>query len=109
MIDVVFLLLVFFMIAARFGPESGLEITPATAGPAAWQGPPRLVEVAPGGMRLNGVAMAPGALVAELGRLTATQADPILIRAGEGADLQALVDALERLSAAGFTGLVLVE
>ena len=109
MIDVVFLLLVFFMIAARFGPEAGLEIASATAGPAAWQGPPRLVEVAPGGMRLNGVAMAPGALVAELGRLTATQADPILIRADKGADLQALVDALERLSAAGFTGLVLVE
>ncbi|TCO70503.1 ExbD/TolR family protein [Rhodovulum euryhalinum] len=109
MIDVVFLLLVFFMLAARFGPQSGLELTAATGGAAAWQGPPRLVEVAPGALRLNGVAMALPALGAELSRLSETPADPVLIRPRDGADLQALVDAMEALTALGFTGLMLVE
>ena len=110
MIDVVFLLLVFFMIAARFGPEAGLEIAPAAPGSAAdWQGPPRLVEVAPDGLRLNGVALAPAALVAELHRLTETASDPVLVRAGAGTDLQALVDALDLLAQSGFSGLMLVE
>jgi len=109
MIDVVFLLLVFFMIAARFGPEAGLELRSAAGGAADWQGPPRLVEVRPQGLRLNGAAMAPEALVSELGRLTETPADPVLLRGRDGADLQALVDALGTLSAAGFSGLMLVE
>ncbi|GAA0288564.1 ExbD/TolR family protein [Rhodovulum strictum] len=109
MIDVVFLLLVFFMLAARFGPLSGLELTPATAAPAEWQGPPRLVEVAPGALRLNGVAMDLPALAAALGRLTDSPADPVLIRPRDGVALQALVDAMEALAGAGFSGLVLVE
>ncbi|TCM85251.1 ExbD/TolR family protein [Rhodovulum steppense] len=109
MIDVVFLLLVFFMIAARFGPFSGLELIPATAAPTEWQGPPRLVEVAPGGLRLNGVAMDLPALAAALGRLTGSPADPVLIRPRDGVALQALVDAMEELAGAGFSGLVLVE
>ncbi|SIO25386.1 outer membrane transport energization protein ExbD [Rhodovulum sp. ES.010] len=109
MIDVVFLLLVFFMIAARFGPQAGIEIAPAQGGAADWQGPPRLVEVGPDGLRLNGVPTAPAALIDDLGGLTDSLADPILVRPRAGADLQALVDAMERLGAAGFSGLVLVE
>ncbi|TCP42940.1 ExbD/TolR family protein [Rhodovulum marinum] len=109
MIDVVFLLLVFFMIAARFGPQAGLELVAGTGGAAEWQGPPRLVEVAPDGVRLNGVAMDLPTLAAELDRLTDSPADPVLIRPRGGADLQALVDAMEALSAAGLANLVLVE
>ncbi|OLS51216.1 ExbD/TolR family protein [Rhodovulum sulfidophilum] len=110
MIDVVFLLLVFFMIAARFGPEAGIEIVAAQAGGAGtWQGPPRLVEVRPSGLFLNGQAMAPEEIAAELARITPAAGDPVLLRARDGADLQALVDAMEALGQAGVTGLMLVE
>ncbi|MBN2905515.1 MAG: biopolymer transporter ExbD [Rhodobacteraceae bacterium] len=109
MIDVVFLLLVFFMIAARFGPEAGLTIQPASGGAAAWQGPPRLVEVGAGGLRLNGVPLEGPALIAQLSRLTQAPGDPIVVRADTGTALQVLVDALDVLSDAGFTGLMLVE
>ena len=51
MIDVVFLLLVFFMLAARFGVEGSVALTVGSGG-AAYEGPPRLVEISPDGTRL---------------------------------------------------------
>lgn len=108
MIDVVFLLLVFFMLAARFGVEQAVPL--ATGGGAgAWEGLPRLVDILPEGQRLNGVAVSPEALVAGLAPLMAAPADTILLRPREGAALQRLVDVMETLAAAGYTGLVLVE
>ncbi|WP_414898136.1 ExbD/TolR family protein [Rhodovulum sp. YEN HP10] len=110
MIDVVFLLLVFFMIAARFGPEAGIGIFAAQGGGAAdWQGPPRLIELRPDGLSLNGQAMAPEAIAAELARITPVPGDPVLLRARDGADLQGLVDAMEALGRAGVAGLMMVE
>ncbi|MBK1635987.1 ExbD/TolR family protein [Rhodovulum adriaticum] len=109
MIDVVFLLLVFFMLAARFGPQAGLELGTASGGSTAWSGPPRLVEVTQDGMRLNGVSMDLPALLDRLAALTPRQGDPVLVRARPGADTQALVDALEALAGAGFAGAMLVE
>ena len=44
MIDVVFLLLVFFMLASRFGSEEALPL-PLAGGGGTWSGPPRLVEI----------------------------------------------------------------
>lgn len=108
MIDVVFLLLVFFMLAARFGQETGLELQLAGNG-APYQGPPRLVELAPEGLLLNGMPVGDEALAGELTRLTDTPADIILLRPRAGADVQRLVDVMSRLSEAGFTGLSLVE
>ncbi|ARC88280.1 biopolymer transporter ExbD [Rhodovulum sp. MB263] len=110
MIDVVFLLLVFFMIAARFGPEAGIGIVAAQGGGAGdWQGPPRLIEVRPDGLSLNGQVMAPDAIATELARITPAPGDPVLLRARDGADLQALVDAMDALGRAGVAGLMLVE
>lgn len=108
MIDVVFLLLVFFLVAARFTPEGTVELAPAGGG-GEWSGPPRLVEVRPGGLSLNGVASAPDALLAELARLAPDPALPVILRAREGADLQALVDAMTLLREAGHARLLLVE
>jgi len=111
MIDVVFLLLVFFMLAARFGVEGALELTlaPGSDEGEVWQGPPRLVEVRPDGVALNGVAMADVALAGALAPLTAQPSDPVLVRAAEGAMLQRIVSVVEALSRAGFGRLVLVE
>ena len=108
MVDVVFLLLVFFMLAARFGQDQAIPLQ-IGVGAGAWQGPPRLVDVLPDGQRLNGVAVPPDALVARLAGLVESATDPIVLRPRDGASLQRLVDVMETLSAAGYTGLVLVE
>jgi biopolymer transport protein ExbD len=108
MIDVVFLLLVFFMLAARFGAEQAIPLR-IGAGAGEWEGPPRLVDVLPEGQRLNGVPVTPEALVKDLAPLVEAPTDPIILRPRDGASLQRLVDVMEALSAAGHTGLVLVE
>jgi len=110
MIDVVFLLMVFFMLAARFGSLGALELVIAGGGDAeAWQGPPRLVEVLPEGLTLNGVPQEPGSLPDALAALMENRGDPVLIRAADGADLQRVVAVIDRLAGAGFGRLVLVE
>ena len=108
MIDVVFLLLVFFMLAARFGQDQALPLAIGT-GAEAWEGPPRLVDIAPDGQRLNGVPVTPEALVAGLGPLVRSPDDAIVLRPSDGAGVQRLVDVIETLKAAGYTGLILVE
>ena len=108
MIDVVFLLLVFFMLAARFGQDGAIGIT-AAGGNAPYSGPPRLVGIEAGSLTLNGVELALDALPAALSELTGAPADTIVLRAGPSADLQALTEVLSVLSAAGFTSLVLAE
>ena len=47
MIDVVFLLLIFFMLVARFGVDNVIDINlPATRGQnVQYEGPPRLIEI----------------------------------------------------------------
>jgi biopolymer transport protein ExbD len=110
MIDVVFLLVVFFMLAARFGAEGTLDLAlAAPQGGAVWQGPPRLVTVAPGGVALNGVAIEAAALPAALGALMAGPDDPVVLRAAEGVDLQRLVAVIGILQAGGIARLVVAD
>lgn len=108
MIDVVFLLLVFFMLATRFGTDFTVQMNLASGGDS-YSGPPRIVDVLPEGETLNGVPMATEALFAELAVLMETPQDTIILRAGEGAVLQRVVDVMVALEAKGFTTLVLVE
>ncbi len=110
MIDVVFLLLVFFMLASRFGTEGALNLSLAASGQGAeWSGPPRLVEIGAGGaLRLNGAPLAPGALVGALGALMAGPSDAVVLRADEGAAVQDLVAVADALRGAGLTQLLLV-
>jgi biopolymer transport protein ExbD len=108
MIDVVFLLLVFFMLVARFGQEGAITLTGAGGG-GDYRGPPRIVEVRPGGLSLNGTALPESALLAGLAELSESPDDTVILRPRDGATLQALVDAIELLSSAGLTRLVLVE
>lgn len=108
MIDVVFLLLVFFLLVARFGAEATITLAAPGAG-GAYEGPPRLVEVSPAGLRLNGVPLAADALLAALGGLSAGPGDMVILRAAGGATLQDLVGAMELLRGAGHARLVLAE
>ena len=108
MIDVVFLLLVFFMLAARFGHDMAVPLSAAGTG-TPYQGPPRLVDVQPAGLSLNGQSQDMDSLVAALPALMQSGSDPILLRAQGGTDLQRIVTVIEALQDAGFTQLVLVE
>lgn len=108
MIDVVFLLLIFFMLASRFGVDRALPLSVA-GNAATYSGPPRLVEIGTVGLSLNGRPVTPDALADALIPLMQTPDDTIILRASDGADLQALVEVMDQLAAAGLSRLVLVE
>jgi len=107
MIDVVFLLLVFFMLAARFGTT--LELPVATSAGGAYEGPPRLVEIAPDRVLLNGRELGLQDLVPELGVLMQGRDDSVLVQPAAGSDVQRLVEVLEHLAEAGLTSVHIVE
>lgn len=107
MVDVVFLLLVFFMLAAQIGRDAVLPM--GTAGGGGYEGPPRLVAIAPDSLRLNGVPLPEAALAERLATLTDTRDAAIILRPEGGATLQRVLDIAAPLGEAGFTGLVLAE
>lgn len=109
MIDVVFLLLVFFMLASRFGVERTLQLSlGGTGAQAAWSGPPRLVDIgAQGEISLNGRSVALADLAGDLEPLMDTPADPVVLRP-KGGDLSAVTAVIDALRAAGLSQLVLV-
>jgi biopolymer transport protein ExbD len=108
MIDVVFLLLVFFMLAARFGHDLSLPVATA-AGAAAYDGPPRLVVIEAEGLTLNGRRLPLGTLPEALRPLMETPEDIVVLRPAEGVALQRLITVSDALRAAGLERLVVVE
>ena len=108
LIDVVFLLLVFFMLASQFGREGAMDLS-ASDGAGDYAGPPRLVAILPDGVTLNGVALAEAGLADALQDLVASPDDAIVLQGADGADVQRLADIVTDLTAAGFTRLILVE
>ncbi|MFD2740952.1 ExbD/TolR family protein [Sulfitobacter aestuarii] len=108
MIDVVFLLLVFFMLASRFGLDLQMPLNVAGSAGGAYAGPPRLVDIAPSELRLNGSDTPLAGLADSLAELTETPEDTIILRPREGAVLQRIVAVMETLSQAGYRRLVLI-
>lgn len=108
MIDVVFLLLVFFMLASQFGQDASVRLSGAGAG-AAYSGPPRLIDIAPDGLTLNGMGIDIAGLPDALTPLTQDPGDTVILRGTDGASLQRLLDVAQALQAAGFANLVVVE
>ncbi len=108
MIDVVFLLLVFFMLAARFGLPQSLPIALSSGG-SAYSGPPRLIVVQPDALILNGAPIRADALPDALAALTDSPSDSILLRPTDATDVQRLIDVITLLRAQGFTSLAVLE
>lgn len=107
MIDVVFLLLIFFMLAARFGMDQAIPLRAGGSGDG-YSGPPRLVELQAEGVLLNGIATPDAALPSALGDLVETPTDTIVLSAGE-ADTQRLADIITLLERNGFTAIALTD
>ncbi len=108
MIDVVFLLLVFFMMVSRFGAEQAVPLELAGTG-GVWSGPPRLIDISDSGVLLNGSAVPDTKLVQALVPLMASPQDPVVLRLSEGSDAQDLMAVMDRLQAAGITRLSVVQ
>ncbi|MCL1628840.1 biopolymer transporter ExbD [Roseibaca sp. V10] len=109
MIDVVFLLLVFFMLAARFGQDVGLALAPAGQATASYAGPPRLVEFAGGMVWLNGVETDLLVLPDALAPLMPNPDALVILRPRDGASVQDAARLTDALRAAGLSSLVLME
>ena len=106
LIDVVFILLVFFMLASTFTEWRAMELAvPAEATePHPDQPEPLVVKVAADGLQLDGDPLSLGALVERVG--AAVDAEPergIIVRPGDDVRLQRVVTVMERLNAAGGT------
>lgn len=108
MIDVVFLLLVFFMLASQFGKDVSLPLIVGGEG-AAYEGPPRLVQISAGTLRLNGVVVTLNGLVDALPEMTTSPQDIIVIQSDNTASLQRLVIVADHLAAAGYSQIAMVE
>lgn len=110
MIDVVFLLLIFFMLASRFGGDQVLALSGGGAGSGAvWDGPPRLVRIEPQALHLNGAEIAADGLIAALRPLMPDPGASVVVRAGDGVSLQRLIGVMDVLQGAGITNLIVVE
>jgi len=108
MVDVVFLLLVFFMLAARFDTE--LTVALSQPGDAAdYEGPPRLVEVYSDRLELNGILLTPAQLSEALRPLMPSESAVVLMRPRGDADVQRVVETLNLLARGGIANVVLVE
>ncbi|MCA0270662.1 MAG: biopolymer transporter ExbD [Proteobacteria bacterium] len=109
MIDVVFLLLVFFMLASRFVTDTTIPVATAGAQGQTDQTALRLVDVETGGaVRLNGGPVALAGLADAITALGAGLDDAIVLR-GRETTVQDIIGVMETLREAGFTRLVLAE
>ncbi len=110
LIDVVFILLVFFMLASSFLDWRSIALTPPSAGAsaAALEGSV-LVEVRPSGLRLSGRPIGIDALAAEIReRLEGKPDQAVFLKAAAGVPLQDAVLVLDTLAAAGVVHLSLI-
>lgn len=108
MIDVVFLLLVFFMLASRFGSDAVLQLPLAGQG-GTYDGPPRLIGIGANNLDVNGVPVADKNLTQALAPLMTSPADMLILRGRDGASLQRITDVTTLLRRGGFSNFVLVE
>ena len=97
MIDVVFLLLIFFMLVARFGVDKVIDINlPSALGHnSQYEGAPRLVEIQSGKIvSLNGFEIPLDQLSGKLRELMPSPNALIIIRSSAEANTQDLLDVL---------------
>ena len=97
MIDVVFLLLIFFMLVARFGVDKVIDINlPSALGQSSqYEGPPRLVEIKSGNIvSLNGSQISLDQLSSNLSQLMPSPNALIIVRSSAEANTQDLLDVL---------------
>ena len=112
MIDVVFLLLIFFMLVARFGVDKVIDINlPSAFGQnAQYAGLPRLVEIKSGNIvSLNGTEIPLYQLSSKLSQLMPSPNALIIVRSSAQANTQDLLDVLLYLKSEKIMNVSVVE
>jgi len=112
MIDVVFLLLIFFMLVARFGVDKVIDINlPSALGQnVQYEGAPRLVEIKSGNIvSLNGSQIALDQLSNKLRELMPNPNALIILRSSAEANTQDLLDVLLYLKSEKITNVSVFE
>lgn len=107
MIDVVFLLLVFFMLASRFDNDMSLPLG-SEVGTSSLPGPPRLIDITPTSVKVNGMTFTLQTLPKALYPLKRTPSDLVIVRSIGETDVQRLVTVLDALRDEGLSQLVLM-
>ena len=108
MIDVVFLLLIFFMLVARFGVDKVIDINlPSALGQSSqYEGAPRLVEIKSGNLvSLNGFDFPLDQLSSKLSELMPSPNALIILRSSVEANTQDLLDVLLYLKSEKITNI----
>jgi biopolymer transport protein ExbD len=110
LIDVVFILLVFFMLASSFLDWRSIDLAPpASAGAGSAMTGAMLLEIREDGLRLGGHVLPMAEVERRIGaRLKEAPDQRVLIKPADGVALQATVDVLDRLSAIGVSDLSFV-
>lgn len=102
LIDVVFILLVFFMLASSFLDWRTIELGVARAGGTGGMTGALLVELKTDGLRLSGRTVTEKDLVQRLSvRFEKDPEQKVLLKPGTGVPLQRAVDLVDRIAAAG--------
>ena len=112
MIDVVFLLLIFFMLVARFGVDKVIDINlPSALGQnSQYEGTPRLVEIKSGNIvSLNGSVTPLDQLSNNLSKLMPSPNALIIVRSSAEANTQDLLDVLLYLKSEKITNVSVLE
>lgn len=99
LIDVIFLLLLFFMLSSTFSRFGEIEIAGASGGAASAQTHPVFMQLREDGLTVNGRPMEPVQAVAELKRLAGQGATSVILSVRERATSQQLVDAVTAIRA----------
>ena len=110
LIDVVFILLVFFMLASSFLDWRAIDLAPPGEGadPAATRSAAMLIDITRDGLRLGGQPVERAALLVRVQQRLAEKADqPVVLRPAAGVSLQQVITLLDRLSDIGVSNLSL--
>ncbi|WP_416897088.1 MAG: ExbD/TolR family protein [Minwuia sp.] len=110
LIDVVFILLVFFMLASSFLDWRAIDLSPPVeAGGGARLEGSLLVDIRRDALRLAGEPMDLETLADRIGVLVADKPGrPVILRPAPDVSLQRTVEVLDRLGAAGAAGMALI-
>jgi biopolymer transport protein ExbD len=112
LIDVVFILLVFFMLASSFVDWRAIGLTAPAVGDASTTGAVEgalLVEVRHDGLRFAGEFLPMDAIAERVSARLATAPDtPVLVKPAGGVNLQRTVNVLDRLTESGAAHLSLI-
>ncbi|MEL6218955.1 MAG: biopolymer transporter ExbD [Pseudomonadota bacterium] len=110
LIDVVFILLVFFMLASSFLDWRSIRLSAApSGGPATGVEGALLVELTANGVRLSGERMDLATLSVRLeGHLERAPEQRVLVRPAPAVDMQRMVQVLDSVAAAGVQDIALL-